>query len=98
MVYPTPVADDAEDVVIEYKSLNSETLHHYFLNWLQRYTLAISKGILGEIRGKYATLPSPQGGAQLNGPALIAESQREIELLENQLLQEIEEPAAFTTY
>ena len=98
MVYPTPVTDDAEDVVIEYKCLNSETLHHYFINWMQRYTLAISKGILGEIRGKYATLPSPQGGAQLNGPALIEESQREMELLENQLLQEIEEPAVFTTY
>jgi hypothetical protein len=98
MVYPTPVTDDAQDVVIEYKCLNSETLHHYFISWLQKYTLAISKGILGEIRGKYATLPSPQGGAQLNGPALIEESQREKELLENALLQEIEEPAVFTTY
>lgn len=97
-VFPTPVADDSETVVIEYKCLNSETLHHYFISWLQRYTLAIAKGILGEIRGKYATLPSPQGGAQLNGPALIAESQREMEMLENQLLQEIEEPAVFTTY
>jgi len=98
MVYPTPVTDDGEDVVIEYKSLNTDTLHHYFVNWLQRYSLAISKGILGEIRGKYATLPSPQGGAQLNGPALIAESQAEIEKLEEQLLSEIEEPATFSTY
>mgnify|MGYP003633684166 FL=1 len=98
MVYPTPMGNVSESVVIEYKCLNSDTLHHYFVNWMQRYALAISKGILGEIRGKYATLPSPQGGAVLNGPALIAESQREMELLENQLLQEIEEPAAFTVY
>ena len=98
VVYPTPVADDSETVVIEYKCLNSDTLHHYFVNWMQRYSLAICKGILGEIRGKYSTIPSPQGGAQLNGPALIAESQREMELLENQLLSEIEEPAVFTTY
>jgi hypothetical protein len=98
MVYPTPVRDDTETVVIEYKCLNSETLHHYFMSWIQRYALAISKGILGEIRGKYATLPSPQGGAQLNGAALIQESEKEMELLENQLLQEIEEPAVFTTY
>ena len=98
MVYPTPTEGQTEDVVIEYKSLNSDTLHHYFINWIQRYSLAVAKGVLGEIRGKYATLPSPQGGAQLNGPALIAESQRELELLENQLLQEIEEPAVFTTY
>ena len=98
MIYPTPVANQSETVVIEYKCLNSDTLHHYFISWMQRYSLAICKGILGEIRGKYATLPSPQGGAQLNGPALIAESQREMEFLENQLLQEIEEPAVFTTY
>jgi hypothetical protein len=98
MVYPTPVNSDAEDVVIEYKCLNTDTLHHYFINWIQRYALAISKGILGEIRGKYATLPSPQGGAQLNGAALIAESEKEMEKLEEQLLSEIEEPAAFTTY
>ena len=98
MVYPTPQLSDQDSVVVEYKCLNSDTLHHYFISWLQRYTLAIAKGILGEIRGKYATLPSPQGGAVLNGPALIAESQREMELLENQLLSEIEEPAVFTTY
>tara|TARA_R110000751_G_scaffold182508_3_gene289316 strand:- start:1050 stop:1928 length:879 start_codon:yes stop_codon:yes gene_type:complete len=97
MVYPTPM-DTTESVVIEYKCLNSDTLHHYFVSWMQRYALAICKGILGEIRGKYATLPSPQGGAILNGPALIAESQRDMEFLENQLLQEIEEPAIFTVY
>ena len=98
MIYPTPVANQSETVVVEYKCLNSDTLHHYFISWMQRYTLAICKGILGEIRGKYATLPSPQGGAQLNGPALIEESRHEMEYLENQLLQEIEEPAVFTTY
>ena len=98
MVYPTPQDGDAQDVVIEYKALNSETLHHYFLSWIQRYALAIAKGILGGIRGKYSDLPSPQGGARLNGQQLIQESEREMQLLEEQLLQEIEEPAAFTTY
>ncbi len=36
---------------------------------MQRYTLASCKGILGQIRGKYAVLPSPGGGSQLNGEA-----------------------------
>jgi hypothetical protein len=97
-VFPTPQSNDAQDVVIEYKSLNSDTLHHYFVSWIQRYTLAICKGILGGIRGKYSDLPSPQGGARLNGQQLVQESEREMQLLEEQLLQEIEEPAAFTTY
>jgi len=98
MVYPTPVMDDAEDVVVEYKCLNSETLHSYFINWLQKYSCAISKGILGQIRGKYAELPSPQGGARLNGEALVRESETEKEKLIEDLLLEIEEPAAFTVY
>jgi hypothetical protein len=98
MVYPTPADGDAEDVVVEFKCLNSDTLHHFFMNWIQRYSLAVCKGILGEIRGKYDTIPSPQGGARLNGAALIEESIREKEILEKELLSEIEEPASFSTY
>ena len=98
VIAPTPTDQDAQDVVIEYKALNSDTLHHYFISWIQRFTLAICKGILGGIRGKYSDLPSPQGGARLNGASLIQESEREMALLEEQLLQEIEEPASFSTY
>ena len=98
VVYPTPVMDDVEDVVVEYKCLNSETLHPYFISWIQKFSCAISKGILGQIRGKYAEFPSPQGGARLNGDALIKESAEEKEILINDLLSEIEEPAAFTVY
>ena len=43
-------------------------------------------------------LPSPGGGAQLNGQVLKQESVQEMEKLEQQLLQEIEEPPVFTMY
>ena len=55
-------------------------------------------GILGEIRGKYATLPSPGGGAQLNGQTLIQQSTQDKATLKEELLFEIEEPPAFTLF
>ena len=54
--------------------------------------------ILGGIRGKYATLPSPGGGAQLNGQDLVQQGLKEMERLEEVLLYEIEEPPAFTAF
>ena len=97
-LFPVP-QEISEQVVVIYKALDTATLHHYYINWLQRYATAVSKGILGQIRGKYTTLPSPAGGAQLNGGSLIQESEAEKTMLMQELLTEIEEPpAAFTTF
>jgi hypothetical protein len=50
--------------------------------WLQDYALAFCKTILGQARGKFSSLAGPQGGTQLNGAALMAEGQAEMEKLE----------------
>jgi len=73
-------------------------LHPYFISWLQRFSTAICKVILGQIRGKFSELPSPQGGARLNGAALVQEGQQEQEKLVVELMTEIEEPPAFTMF
>jgi len=96
-IYPIPV-DSTQQVVLVYRALDANTLHPYYRNWIQRYALATSKEILGTIRGKYKTLPSPGGGAQLNGTELMQQSQQEREKLKEELLYEIEEPPVFTTY
>ncbi len=97
-VTPTPTAGTEGEVLIEFKALDSDSLHPYFLTWLQKYSTSVAKGILGQIRGKYAQLPSPAGGAVLNGEALIAQAQQEQEKLIEDLLQEIEEPPVFSTF
>jgi len=97
-VFPTPLNEDIDEVVVTFKSLDSDTLHHYFVNWIQRYALAASKCVLGEIRGKYAQLPSPAGGAILNGAALIQQGKADLEQLMQELNTEIEEPPAFSTW
>ena len=78
MLHPTPTM--AEEVIVQFRSLNSDSLHPFFVGWIQRYAAAVSKIILGGIRGKYDTLPSPGGGARLNGSSLVDEGNKEKEV------------------
>ena len=54
-------------------------------NWIQRYTLALSKQILGVIRSKYSSIPYPQGETSLDGDTLRAQSSAQKEALIQQL-------------
>ena len=94
---PTPIYSGIH-VIVCYRGLDAGTMHPFYSNWIQRYALAVCKGILGEIRGKYKTLPSPGGGAQLNGDSLLQQSEKEKEKLRDELLNEIEEPPVFTLF
>jgi hypothetical protein len=57
----------------------------YAGQWLKDYTLATCKYMIGEARGKFATISTPQGGTSLNGDALKADAQSDIEKLEQDL-------------
>ena len=97
LISPKPVTD-LQPVIISYRGLDSDTLHPAYRNWIQLYALACAKGALGQIRGKYQTVPSPGGGARLNGDSLVKESAEEKEKLLERLLNEFEEPPRFSTY
>jgi hypothetical protein len=53
--------------------------------WIKDYTLASCKFMLGEARSKFATIAGPQGGSTLNGDALKAEAQAEMEKLDTEV-------------
>ena len=56
----------------------------YASNWLGSYSLAMSKMMLGEARSKYTSgLPGAGGAIQLNGDALKAEAQNEMQMLKD---------------
>lgn len=97
LINPTPVIE-GEPVILVYRALDSGTMHPYYRNWIQKFSLAVSKGILGEIRGKFSSIPSPGGGAQLNGRDLSAQSEREKEMLLKELIEGIEEPPVFSLF
>ena len=54
----------------------------YSKPWIRDYTLAVSKVMLGEARGKFSTIAGPQGGTTLNGDALKTQGMAEMEKLE----------------
>jgi hypothetical protein len=58
--------------------------------WLQEYALAFTKSILGQARGKFASIAGPQGGTQLNGAQLLQEAQAEMAQLEDELKRYID--------
>lgn len=57
--------------------------------WIKDYTLATCKYMLGEARSKFATIAGPQGGSSLNGDALKAEAQQEMEKLEKDVTEAV---------
>ncbi|NBW58195.1 hypothetical protein EBR43_10550 [bacterium] len=58
---------------------------HMVFPWLQEYAYSFAKRIVGEARSKYGSVPGPQGATTLNGTALLAEAQAEMEKLEEEL-------------
>ena len=69
---------------------DSELLNDYLgKQWIKDYTLASCKYMLGEARSKFATIAGPQGGSTLNGDALKAEAQAEMEKLEEELRMQV---------
>lgn len=70
-----------------YNTRPEETLlgDPYALPWVRDYSIATCKLIMGEARGKFASIAGPQGGITLNGPELKAEAAAEILRLDKEV-------------
>jgi hypothetical protein len=53
--------------------------------WIFKYATALSKEMLGFVRGKYSSVPIPNGEVTLNGGDLTSQGQSEKETLITQL-------------
>jgi hypothetical protein len=58
--------------------------------WIRDYMVAASKMIIGEAREKFGTIAGPQGGGSLNGSAMKAEAQTQIDALLGQLVNYVD--------
>jgi hypothetical protein len=58
--------------------------------WIKDYMVANCKMMIGEAREKFATIAGPQGGSTLNGSAMKAEAQAQMDALEMQLVNYID--------
>ena len=56
----------------------------------KKYTLALSKELLGVVRSKYGSIPSPGGEVSLDGDTLRSEGSAERESLISELREDLE--------
>jgi hypothetical protein len=84
------------DSLSDYSDIPYDFIQYSFINdvgkqWIRKYTLALSKELLGAIREKYSSVPIPDGEVNLDGAALRAEAQVEKDMLVTQLRENLEE-------
>jgi hypothetical protein len=88
----TVQADSLSDYSdIPYNFIQYSKINEVGKQWIRKYTLALSKELLGAIREKYNTVPIPDGEVSLDGAALRAEAQVEKDALITQLRENLEE-------
>jgi hypothetical protein len=85
-----------DGVVADYSNIRYDFIQYSRVNevgkqWIRKYTLALSKELLGAIREKYSSVPIPDGEVNLDGAALRAEAQVEKDMLITQLRENLEE-------
>ena len=71
---------------LPYNSINS-----IGKQWIRRFALALSKETLGQVRGKFATLPIPGNDITLNASDLLAQAKEEQEKLREELKTVLDE-------
>ena len=72
---------------VPYKFIRYENINSSGRQWIRKFTLALSKELLGIIRSKYASMPLPNGEVTLDGEGLKAEGREE----KNSLAEELKE-------
>jgi hypothetical protein len=76
---------------VKYDFIQYSDINDVGKQWIRKYTLALSKELLGAIREKYNSIPIPDGEVSLDGAALRAEAQVEKDMLMTQLRENLEE-------
>jgi hypothetical protein len=76
---------------IPYDFIQYSNINDVGKQWIRKYTLALSKELLGAIREKYSSIPIPDAEISLDGAALRAEAQVEKDNLITQLRENLEE-------
>lgn len=75
---------------IPYGNLQYRYINDMGKQWIRRYALAIAKETLGNIRGKYETIPTLEDSFSMNSSDLISSAQTEQDRLIEELLTSLE--------
>jgi hypothetical protein len=96
---PSVEGDKTVDGVANMSNVPFDNIKYSELNsigkqWIRKMTVALSKEVLGRVRGKMQTIPIPNGDLQLDGNELLTDSKAEQDSLRAELKEILED----TTY
>ena len=84
----TGVVSDVSNIPYTYQKYSK--INDMGRAWIIKYALALTKEMLGYVRGKYSTVPIPNAEVTLNGPELISQGTSEKDALITQLREFLE--------
>ena len=70
---------------IPFDNVPYENINAIGKQWIRRFALALSKETLGQVRGKFSSIPIPGNDTQLNADALLGQAATEQEALRTEL-------------
>jgi hypothetical protein len=99
-VDPAPFDTGSYDVGVEginnvntvpFDNLPYENINSMGKQWIRKYSLALCKEMLGQIRGKFTTMPIPGESVTLNHSELLSQAKEEQTQLKDKLVEMIKE-------
>ena len=70
---------------VPFANIKYETINSIGKQWIRRFCLALCKETLGQIRGKFASLPIPGADVQMNASDLLSQAKEEQQMLRDEL-------------
>jgi hypothetical protein len=75
---------------VPYGNLQYDRINSMGRQWTRQFCVALCKELLGQIRGKFGSIPIPGGDLQLNGSDLLGQGKEEQEALKVELKEMLE--------
>jgi hypothetical protein len=76
---------------VPFQNLPYNSINSIGKQWIRRFSLALSKEVLGQVRSKFASIPIPGESVTLNGDALLSQGKEEQEALRAELKELLDE-------
>ena len=76
---------------LPFQNLSYESINSIGKQWIRRFALALTKEILGQVRGKFATVPIPGESVTLNAADLLGQAKAEQDALREELKTTLDE-------
>lgn len=76
---------------VPFQNLPYNSINSIGKQWIRRFSLALSKETLGQVRSKFAQVPIPGESVTLNGDSLLSQAKEEQEMLRTELKELLDE-------